>query len=160
MEALFALLLADLEDALLGVIEEIAGGAAPVVRFADEVCGRLDQSTDQRLFANDARVVVDVRRRRHRVEEKGEVLLSAGGVEVASERELVGERERIDNGATFAEGDDRAENPPMCLSKEHGVVGVLRGAKNRVAVHDHRAEYCLFRVLRPYRPAVAVRVNY
>ena len=62
-----------------------------------------DQPAKDRLLANDLRVVLDVRRRRHRVDEKADVVLAARRLEIAAALQLVGERERIDDASALGD---------------------------------------------------------
>ena len=55
------------------------------------------EPAQQRLLADDLRVILDVRRRRHGVDEKADVVLAAGSLELAAPLQLFGERERIDD---------------------------------------------------------------
>jgi hypothetical protein len=142
------------------VIEQLAGCPAPVVCFGHQLGRGFDQPANETLFADDARVVLDVRGRRHHVEQVREVFLPARRVELSAQPEFVGEREDVDHDAAFVECHDGAEDPPVALTKEQRVVGEFGRAQDRVAVHDHRAEHRLFGVLRPWRSAVAKCVSY
>src|SRR4029079_968515 len=72
-EAAAALLLTDLEDFLLGLIEQFCSLRPPFERFADDRRGDFDQATKQRFLADYPRVELDVCRRGHRVDEKRDV---------------------------------------------------------------------------------------
>ena len=106
---------------------------APLERLGDDLGRDLDQAAEQRLLADDARVVLDVRRRRHRVDEEADVLLAAAAVELAAPLQLVGERERVDDAPALGDREHRAEDPAVALRVEHRVVDVLDGAHDGVA---------------------------
>jgi hypothetical protein len=78
------LLLADLEDPLLCLVEQLGGLGAPLERLADDRRRDLDQAPEERLFANDARVELDVGGRRDRVDEERDVLLAAAAGQLAA----------------------------------------------------------------------------
>ena len=79
-------LLRDLEDLLLGDVEQLGGGLPALERLADDRRRDLDEPAQQRLLADDLRVVLDVRRGRHGVDEEADVVLAAGAVELAAPR--------------------------------------------------------------------------
>ena len=134
-------------------------GARRLERFGDDRRRDFDQSAAKRLLANDLGVVLDVRRCRHGVDEKSDVVLAAARLEGARPRELLGERERIDYIASLGEGDHRAKNPPMALAVEHRVVEEFRRAQNGVGIHEHCRQNRLLRVFGVGRPAILVWVT-
>ena len=83
-EALQPALLAHLEDSLLRVVEQLLGRGAALERLGDDRRGGLDQAAQQRLLLHDLRVVLDVRRRRHRVDQLADVFLAARRIELAA----------------------------------------------------------------------------
>ena len=78
------LLLADLEDLRLGFVEQLVRRRLPLERLGDDRRRDFDQPAQHRLLAHDLRVVLDVRRRRHRVDEKADVVLAARRLELAA----------------------------------------------------------------------------
>ena len=158
-EAVARLLLADLEDLRLGFVEQLGRGARALERLGDDRRRDLDQPAEDRLLANDLRVVLDVRRRRHGVDEEADVVLAARRLELAAPLQLVGERQRIDDAAALGDRHHRAEDPAMPLGVEHRVVDVFDRAEHRVLVDQHRRQHRLLGVLRVWRTPVAVRIT-
>ena len=91
-------LLRDLEDLLLGDVEQLVGrlrrrsNASPTISVETSISRRRSA-----FSLDDLRVVLDVRRRRHRVDEEADVVLAAARLELPAPLQLVGERERIDD---------------------------------------------------------------
>ena len=79
--------------------------ALALERLGDDRRRDFDQPAQNRLLAHDLRVILDVRRGRHRVDEKADVVLAARRLELAAALQLFGERERIDDAAAL--GDRR-----------------------------------------------------
>ena len=158
-EAVLRLLLRDLEDSRLGFVEQLLRGRASVEGFGDDRRRHFDEAAKNRLLANDARVILDVRRGRHRVDEKADVVLAARALELAAAAQLVGERERIDDAALLGDADHRAEEPAMPLGVEHRVVEMLDRAEHRVLVDQHRRQHRLLGVLRVRRTPIAIRIT-
>ncbi len=104
-------------------------------------------------------MILDVRRRRHGVDEEADVVLAAGAVELTAALELVGERERIDDAAALGDRHHRAEDPAVPLGVEHRVVDDFDRAQHRVLVDQHRGQHRLLGVLRVWRTPIAVRVT-
>ena len=112
---------------------------AALERLGDDRRRDFDQPAQDRLLADDLRVVLDVRRRRHRVDEKADVVLAARAPRARRARlSSSDERERIDDAAALGDRDHRAEDPAMPLRVEHRVVDVLDRAHHRVLVDQHR----------------------
>jgi hypothetical protein len=89
-EALALVALGDLEDARLGLVEELVDVAlALLVDVADDLRRLLDEPPEERLVADDARVVLEVRGRRDRVHERAEVVEAARRFELPGLLELL-----------------------------------------------------------------------
>ena len=131
----------------------------PVERLGHDRRRDLDQPAQDRLLAHDLRVVLDVRRRRHGVDEEADVVLAAGAFEIAAALKLVRERERIDDASALGDPDHRAEDPAVALGVEHRVVDEFDRAENRVLVDQHRRQHRLLGVLGVRRTPIAVRVT-
>src|SRR5581483_11730525 len=76
-EALRAALLADLEDAVLGLVQQLGRVHPALVRLADERRTGLDQAALERLLLDDLGMVLDVGRCGDRVDEERDILLPA-----------------------------------------------------------------------------------
>ena len=133
--------------------------ALALERLGDDRRRDLDQPAKNRLLANDLRVILDVRRRRHGVDEEADVVLAARRIELAATAELFGERQRIDDAAALGDRHHRAEDPAMALGVEHRVVDVLDRAEHRVLVDQHRGQHRLLGVLRVRRTPIAVWIT-
>ena len=158
-EALARALLRDLEDLRLGDVQQLVGCLAATERLGDDLGRDLDQPSEKRLLLDDASVVLDVRRRRHRVDEEADVILAARPFQIAAPLQLVGQGERIDDAAALRDREHTAEQPPMTLGVEHRVVDDLHGAHDRVLVDEHGGEHGLLGVLRPGGTPIAVGVT-
>jgi hypothetical protein len=159
-EPLALVALRDLEDARLGLVEDLLDFAlALLVDVADDLRGRVDQAPQQRLLAHDARVVLDVGGGRHRVEELRQVLQAADAVELAGLLELLADRDHVDHVPALEEPGHRPEHPAVGLTEEHRVVDVLDGARDRVAVDQHPAEHRDLGFRRGRGTAVVARVR-
>ena len=131
----------------------------PLERLGDDRRRDFDEAAENRLLAHDLRVILDVRRGRHRVDEEADVVLAARRLELAAAAELLRERERIDDAAALGDRHHRAEDPAMPLGVEHRVVDVLDRAQHRVLVDQHRRQHRLLGVLRVGRTPIAVRIT-
>ncbi len=134
--------LRDLEDALLGFVEDFLDGAlARLVRVADDAGGRIDQTAQQRALTHDARVVLDVGRGGHDIEQLADVGHAAHAVELIGFRELLDERDRVDHLAALEEAGHAAEDAAVRLAVEHGVVDDFHGLGHGIAIDQHAAEH-------------------
>ncbi len=158
-EALGLARLRDQEDPLLGAVEDLVGEALGLVGLLHDARGGLDQPAEQRLVADDLRVVVDVRRGGHDVEQVGEVLDAAHALELAPPVHLVTQGDRVDHPPALDDAVHGAEQPPVALAVEHRVVEELGAAERRVAVEEHRAEDRLLGLGAVGRLAAAERVR-
>ena len=132
---------------------------AALERLGDDRRRHLDQPAENRFLAHDLRVILDVRRGRHGVDEKADVVLAARRVELTATTELLGERQRIDDTAALRDQHHRAENPPVTLGVKHRVVDVLDRAEHRFLVDQHRGNHRLLGVLGVRRAPVAVWIT-
>jgi hypothetical protein len=141
--------LSHLEHAVLGVVEHLGGGAATLVGILDDRRGGLDQPPQHRLVTHDPRVVLDVRRGRHHVDQPAQVLHPAGPVEIAAAQQLIAQRHGVDHIAALGERHHGAEQEAVSLAVEHRVVDQLGGLQGRVLVEQHRAEHRLLGLVAP-----------
>ena len=158
-EPFLAALLRDLEDLVLGVVEQLGRLQAAFERLGNDRRRHFDEAAEECLLADDARVILDVRRRRHGVDEEADVVLAARRVELTAPLELIRKRERIDDLAALGKGGHRAIDAAVPLAVEHSVVDGLDDARDGVRVHEHGREHRLLGVLRVRRPPIAVRIT-
>jgi hypothetical protein len=100
---------ADLEDARLGGVEELAGAAFAVEHRLHDARRHLHQAALHRLVAHDARVVDDVGGGGLEVGDLGEEHRAADGVQQLPDREVVREGHEIDRLAVVVERHHRLE---------------------------------------------------
>ena len=88
-KSLVTRLLAELEDDLLGAVDEIGDLALPLLPEAHDLLARADEPAQRGHLLDDARVVLDVRRGGDERRELGDARLPAGRVELGALVELV-----------------------------------------------------------------------
>src|SRR5438105_8631963 len=142
--------LRDLEDAMLRVVEHFAGGAVPFVDILNDPGRRLDEATQDRLVADDPRVIVDVGSGRDDVGQPRDVFHAAGAVQIAPARQLVAQRHGIDDVAPLGQGHHRAKQQTMSFPVEHRVVQDFSGSERGVLVEHHGAEEGLLGFITPW----------
>ena len=135
--------LGDVEDHLLGPVEELGHIAARFVAAGGDLGGGGDEAAENRPVADDPRVVDDVRRGRHALGQ----LRQEGGTphvgEIAAEPEGLGERDQVDGLAAIREREHGAEELPVRAAVE--VVGLeqLHHPVERRVVEEHAAQHRL-----------------
>ena len=151
-------LLSELEDDLLGTIDEIGDLALALLAQPHDLLARADEPAQRRHLLDDARVVLDVRRGGDERRELGDARLPAGGVELGTLLELVDERDRIDRLALRPQRERRAIDLRVALAVEVGCVEDLADRAHRDGREQHRAENRLlgFEVLRWHDGAQAL----
>ena len=100
-EAVAHLVVGDREDRVLGLVEDDVGLLFGLVGGREDLVGREDQVPERRLLLDDPRVVLDVGRARHAVDERGDVGRAADFVELAGSPELFLQRDEIDRVAAL-----------------------------------------------------------
>ena len=111
-------LLRQVEDDLLGPVDELDRLARPVEAEARDVVAGADQPAQRRHLADDARVVRGVRRGRH---ERGQLVdaLRAADVRERAERSSSSTtRDRVDRLALRVEREDRPVDVAVALAVE------------------------------------------
>jgi hypothetical protein len=124
-EALPHAIVADLEDALLGAVENAARLVLRREALLLDLARRADQRAQQRLVAHDAQVLLDVRR--------GDVVLSdlrqrgraADELELALLSQLLGERDDVGLLVAVEQADDRVEHLLVRGAIEHARIDLL-----------------------------------
>ena len=89
-------LLGEVEDDLLGTVDELGRLADPLAAEACDLLAGLDERAEGRRLLDDLRVVVDVRRGGNERRELGDPRAAADLLELTPLLELVGERDRVD----------------------------------------------------------------
>ena len=117
-EAVAHLVVGDREDRVLGLVEDEVGFFLAVVGGREDLVGREDQVPERRLLLDDPRVVLDVGRARHAVDERGDVGGAADFVELARAAELFLQRDEIDRVAALGELDHLVEDAAVRVAEE------------------------------------------
>ena len=143
-EAVADLVVGDGEDRVLGLVEDDVGVFLRLVGRREDLVGREDQVPESRLLLDDPRVVLDVGRARHAVDERGDVGRTADLVELAGSPELLFERDEIDRVAALRQPDHLLEDAAVRVAEEIGRVDHLGGEVEDVVVQQDRAEHRAF----------------
>ncbi len=134
------------EDGAFGVVEDEVGVLVGLVGVGDDLGGGVDQAAQGRLFPDDARVVLDIGRARHAVDEGGEVGGAADLLELAGPGQFLAQRHEIDGVAPLGELHHPLEDAPVGVAEE----GLGRddgdGGVERLVVEQHGAEHRAFGV--------------
>ena len=121
-KSLVTSLLSELEDDLLGPVDEIRDLSLPLLAEPHDLLAGADEPAQSRHLLDDARVVLDVGGRRDERGELRDARLAAGGVELGALFELVDESDRIDGLALRPQGERRAVHLRVALAIEVGRV--------------------------------------
>ena len=146
LEAAADAVLGEVEDHLLGPVDELRRLARPVPAEPLDLLADDREPAQRRHLADDARVVAGVRRRRHERRDLVDPRLAADLVELALLVELVGDRDRVDRLALLVQLERGAVDLRVRLAVEvAGVDDVARRLDRRLRQH-HRAEHRLLGV--------------
>ena len=126
---------------MLRLVEDDIRVFLGVVRGRENLVGGEDQIAKGRLLLDDPRVVLDVGRSRHAVDERGDVRRPADLVEIAGAAELLFQRDEIDRVAALDELDHLVEDAPVRVAKEIRGVDHLGGEVERVVVQQDSPEH-------------------
>ena len=119
-EAVADLVVGDGEDRVLGLVEDDVGVLLRLVGRREDLVGREDQVPEGGLLLDDPRVVLDVGRARHAVDQRGDVGRTADLVELAGSPELLLQRDQIDRVAALREPDHLLEDAAVRVAEEIG----------------------------------------
>ena len=139
-EAVAHLVVGDREDRVLGLIEDDVGFFRAVVRGGEDLVRREDQIPEGGFFLDDARVVLDVHRPRHAVDQRRDIRGAADFVELAGAAELVFERHEIDGAVALRQRDHLVEDAAVGVPEEVSRVDHLRRQIECVVVEQDGAE--------------------
>src|SRR5439155_331062 len=132
-------LLREVEDDLLGLVDEVAGFSGTVPAEAGDLTAGADEAAQRRGLAHDAGVVGGVRRRRHERCELVQAHAAAHGLELAPLLELVGEGDRIDGLALRVQGEGGSVDLRVPLPVDGPVGNVGRLAAPDVPAYSSRS---------------------
>jgi hypothetical protein len=136
-------LLGEVEDDLLGAVDELRRLADPLTSEARDLLPGLDERPKGRRLLDDLRVVVDVRRGRHQRRKLGDAGAAADLLELAPLLQLLRERDRVDRLSLRPEPEHRAVDRPVRPAVEVGGVEDLRDGPDCRLGEEHRAEHGL-----------------
>ena len=108
----------DGKNRALGLVEDEVGFLIGLVGGAEDLVRREDQVPERRLFLDDLRVVLDVGRSRHPVNERCDVGRAAHLLEVAGALQLLLERHQIDRLAALRQIEHALEDAAMRVAEE------------------------------------------
>ena len=132
--------LRELEDDLLGLVDELGRLARPFPAEPRDLCADADEPAQGRHLADDLRVVRRVRRRRDERRQLVDPLAAAGVLQVAALLELVDERDRVDRLAAGVERERGAVDLRVALPVEVPRVEDFADRPDRTGGEHHRAE--------------------
>ncbi len=138
--------LADLEEDPLRTIDGNLGVVRLLVADRGDLARRRDQVAEDRLALDDATVVLNVDRGRHRVHQAGQVRRSPDLVEPIPPCQLVPQRDEVDRLALSVEREHRLEDVTVLLAIEVRGVQEVRDAQDRLRVDEDGAEDALLRL--------------
>ncbi len=131
--------LGELEDALLGAIDDLFGFVGVVDGLGDGELRDVDESAQQRLVAHDADVVLDAGAVGNAVDERRQVGDAADRFDLFAAIELLGERDHVNRAAGVLQIAHAGEDAAMRVERE--VVGLeFGGLIVEQAVEQDRAE--------------------
>ena len=132
--------LGELEDHLLGLVDEVLGVTRPLPAEPRDLLSGPDQAAQRRHLADDPRVVRGVRGGR---DERGELVdpdATARVLELAALLQRVDERDRVDGLAARVQGEGGAIDLRVALAIEVARVDDLADGPDRPGGEHHRAE--------------------
>ena len=133
-------LLRQVEDDLLGAVDEVDRLAGPVEAEACDVVARADQAAQRRHLVDDPGVVGGVRRGRDERRELVHPLLAADVGQLAQPVELVDERDRVDRLALRVQPERGAVDRRVGLAVEVAGIEDLADRPDCAGGEHHRPE--------------------
>jgi hypothetical protein len=143
LEAARGAVLADLEQDALGPVDGDLGVVRFLVADRGDLAGCRDQVAQDRLALDDAPVVLDVHRRRHRVHQRREVGGTAHRLQPVAPGELLPQGHEVDGLALAVKPQHRLIDVRMLLAVEVRRAQELGDLQNRIRVDQDRAEDAL-----------------
>ena len=124
-EALAETVLGELEDALLGAVDDLFGFVGVVDGFGDGQLRDVDEAAQQRFVTNDADVVLDAGPVGNAVDERREVRNAADCLDLLAAIELLGKGDHVNRAASLLQIAHAREDAAMGVERE--VVGLKFG---------------------------------
>ena len=140
-ELLPAALLRKVEDAGLGGVDDLGGGAGLLQGLGDDGVGGVDEAAQHGFVAHDADVVLQRGAARDAVGERGQVAGAADGVQLLVAQQLLGEGDDVDGAVGLGElGDALVDAAMRVEEKVLGLEGrerfVLQGVVEQNGAED------------------------
>ncbi len=132
--------LRELEDDLLGLVDELPRIAGALPAESRDLAARADQPAERGHLAHDAGVVRGVCGRRHQRRELVHAPAVAHRLQVAPLAELVDERDRVDGLAAGVEAEGGSVDLRVTLAVEVARVEDFADRPDRAGGEHHRAE--------------------
>ena len=139
-------LLGELEDDLLGPVDEVERLAGALLPEARDLRAGADEAAQRRHLGHDAGVVGGVRSCRHERGELGDPGPAADVVELAPLVQLVDQRDRVDRLALRIEPERGAVDERVAAAVEVAGVDYLADGADRARREQHRPEDGLLRL--------------
>ncbi len=118
LEVLLAIVLRDLEHGLLGPLDQRAGRAVAGHDARLDLVRGVQQAPQERVVANDLRVMADVPRRLGRADECVDGVRAADALELARLPEVLDDRDRVDGLGGLVESEHRAVDGAVTVAVE------------------------------------------
>jgi hypothetical protein len=148
-------LVGDRVDLRLRPVDELVDLALPGIPPLGDAGARAHEATEDRLLADDLRVVAGVRCDRHARGQGVEVRRTADPTELTTALQLRGDRHRVSRLPPAVEVDDRIEDRLVGGTVEVGAADGLHDVGDRILGKQHRPDDALFGVVVLRRGAVA-----
>ena len=136
-------MLADLEQDPLRPVDGDLGVVGLLVADRRDPPGGGDQVAQHRLALDDAAVVLDVDRRRHRVHQAGQVGRPAHRLQPIAPRQLVAQGDEVDGLALAVQAEHRLVDVGVLLAIEVGRPQEVGDLQDSVRIDEDRAEHAL-----------------
>ena len=131
----------DLEDPGLRLVDQVVYGAlSGFVDILDRAGRGVDEPPQQCLVPDDARMVLDIGRRRDGVDEFREVLDPSSALEFAPCAQVVSDRDGVDRRPLLLELAHGPVEDPVRLAEEHRGIDDLLDADHRLRIEEDAGE--------------------
>ena len=147
------------EDAALGLVEHLLDVAGALVAHRRDLGGGRDQAAHHRLLADDARVVGDVGRRRHLIDEGRQIDGAADLLELVLLLEALAQGDQVDRLVVLEHVEHRGEETAVRAAVEILRLEDLDDPRQHRVVEQDRAEDGLLRLDVLRREPVETRVR-
>ena len=151
--------LGERENAALGLVEHLLDVAGALVAHRRDLGGGRDQAAHHRLLADDARVVGDVGRRRHLVDEGSQIDGAADLLELVLLLEALAQGDQVDRLVVLEHVEHRGEKTAVRAAVEILGLEDLDDPRQHRVVEQYRADDGLLRLDVLRREPVEARVG-